>query len=118
MVASTVQKDRFWLRDTNGHESAWVISGGVLSARVGHVVSRVGTRDGETVDFIVACNHSTGQCVVFNGTVGRYHGAPTRRTWPIATLVGTAGWVLGGWNLIPLRSAGQISWPTWLGART
>jgi len=100
--ASTVQKDRFWLRDAAGHETAWVISGGVLNARVGHVLSRVGTRDGETVNFIVACNHTTSQCVVFNGTVGRYHGAPTRRAWLITTLVGTLGWVIGGWNLIPL----------------
>ena len=100
--ATTVQKDRFWLRDAAGHETAWVISGGVFTARVGHVVSRVGTRNGETVDFIVACNHSTSQCVVFNGTVGRYHGAPTRGAWLISTLAGTAGWVVGGWNLIPL----------------
>lgn len=36
------------------------------------------------------------------GTVGRYHGASTRRAWLITTVVGTVGWVVGGWNLIPL----------------
>jgi hypothetical protein len=102
MTATTVQKDRFWLRDAAGRESAWVISGGVFTARVGHILSRVGTREGENVDFIVACNHSTEQCVVFNGSVKRYHGAPTRRAWLISTLIGTLGWVVGGWNLIPL----------------
>jgi hypothetical protein len=102
MIATTVQKDRFWLRDAAGRESAWVISGGVFTARVGHVVSRVGTRNADTVEFIVACNHSTGHCVVFNGTVGRYHGAPTRRAWIITTLLGTLGWIVGGWHLIPL----------------
>jgi hypothetical protein len=40
--------------------------------------------------------------VVFNGSVKRYHGAPTRRAWLISTLIGTLGWVVGGWNLIPL----------------
>jgi hypothetical protein len=98
----TVQKDRLWLRDSSGHEAVWVITGGVFSVRVGHVVSRVGTRSGEAVDFIVACNQTTGQCVVFNGPIGRYHGGSSRGAlvWPV--FVGIAGWVYGGWRLIPL----------------
>jgi hypothetical protein len=99
---STVVKDRLWLRDLAGHESTWVITGGVFSVRLGHVISRVGMRSDDAVDFIVACNHSTGQCVVFNAPIGRFHLPGQHGVWLIPTLVGVAGWVYGGWNLIPL----------------
>jgi hypothetical protein len=101
-VASSVQKDRIWLRDVGGHESSWTITGGTFDVRAGHVVSRVGTREGDKVQFMVACNHVTGQFVVFPGTVGRYHGSPNRSSSRIALLIGVVGWVYGGWNLIPL----------------
>jgi hypothetical protein len=101
-VANTVVKDRLWLRDPTGQESVWVLSGGVFVVRVGHVVSRVGTRGPNGLGFIVACNHNTGQCVVFNGTIGAYHGGYGRGAWILPTLVGVVGWVYGGARLIPL----------------
>jgi hypothetical protein len=99
---STVRQDRIWLRDGAGRESAWNLRGGVLETRVGHVLSRVGRRAGGQMQFLMACNHNTGQIVTFPGAVASQHGASFFRAWTGAALVGTAGFLFGGWSLIPL----------------
>jgi len=99
---STTRKDRIWLRDHNGRESAWMITGGVLEARTSHVLSRIGRPVGDDVQFLMACNHTTGQIVSLDGGIQAQHSAPFLRAWIAATLVGTAGFLFGGWNMIPL----------------
>jgi hypothetical protein len=101
-AVSTTRKDRIWLRDHTGRESAWMITGGVLEARTSHVLSRIGRPMGDEVMFLMACNHTTGQIVSLDGGIQAQHHAPFLRAWFAATLVGTAGFLFGGWNMIPL----------------
>ena len=99
---SSTRKDRIWMRDAAGRETAWMITGGVLEARTSHVLSRIGRPVGDDVMFLMACNHTTGQMVSLDGGIHAQHFAPFLRAWIAATLVGTAGFLFGGWNMIPL----------------
>jgi hypothetical protein len=115
--SSTVQKDRVWLKDLTGHESAWVFSGGVLDSRPGHILSRIGWRASpDRVEFLIAYNHTTGQFATFPAI--REANASMRRGpfWAV-TLVGTVGFLSAGWNLVPeLDPQGSMIWNAmWIG---
>jgi hypothetical protein len=105
-VTSTVRKDRIWVRDAAGREKAWNFSNAGLDVRVGHVLSYVGRQTGEDITFLMAYNHTTGQFV--NLPMGLPHYAPFFRASIAAALVGTAGFVYGGWEMIPMIRPEEI----------
>lgn len=106
---SSVKHDRICLADRNGRESFWQLTGGIFDVRKSHVLSRIGVRRGDEVTFLMACNHTTGQIVSFAGSIHSLHGGRFLAPWFYATIAGTAGFFLGGWNLIP-RLSPEETW--------
>jgi hypothetical protein len=105
-TATTItRKDCLWVRAADGRESAWNFTNAALQARPGHVVSSVGRRrrDG-SLEFLLACNHSTGQVDSFGG-LGNAHQARRLSAWGATTFVGALGILLAMHHL--LTSGGQ-----------
>lgn len=84
------RKDRLWVRDAQGNDSAWNFQNAALQVRTGHVVSALvrPTPDG-TADFLLAYNHATGQLDRFGG-LARAHRPRWLGAWIATTVLGAA----------------------------
>lgn len=102
MYSETVRKDRLCVADPAGNELFWNLSGGALEARPSHVLSRIGRPVGDEVMFLMACNHTTGQVASFDGGIHAQHYAPFFRAFVVAAIIGTVGFLYGGWEMIPM----------------
>jgi len=119
-TATTItRKDCLWVRGADGRESAWNFTNAALQARPSHVVSTIARRlkDG-SLEFLLACNHSTGQTDTFAG-LSNAHRTRWLLAWLATTFVGALGILLafrqllaGGGASVELRPMLQPSnWP-------